>query len=202
MHLHPLNESTPRRNFLTNSVRGSLALGLGMSSLASLLQSFTFKEDESGLLVQGAGSITTEAQFRAAVAPLAQMSLMSSQVATTQATNKYAKQFAGFELAEMNGMMSILKDLGTTPPPLDAKAQGMLDQLKAAKGAAFDKAYIAAQIQSHQQLNTLTSGYLASAAPGASNMMEKHGRHIATLASVAIKEHLAITQQISGILGS
>ena len=200
--MNQLNESAPRRAFLTNSVKGTLALGVGMSTLASLLQSFTFKEEESGLLVQGAGAITTEAQFRAAVATLAQMSLMSSQVASTQASNKYAKQFAGFELAEMMGMMSILKDMGTTPPAMDAKSQGMLDQLKAAKGAAFDKAYIAAQIQTHQQLNTLTSGYLASAAPSASNMMEKHGRHIATLASVAIKEHLAITQQISSVLGS
>ncbi|WP_188812831.1 DUF4142 domain-containing protein [Hymenobacter cavernae] len=183
-------------------MKGTLALGVGMSALASLLQSFTFKEEENGLLVQGAGSITTEAQFRAAIAPLAQMSMTSSQLATTQATNKYAKQFAGFELAETTAMMGILKDLGTTPPAPDAKAQAMMDQLKAAKGAAFDKAYIAAQVQTHQQLNALTTGYLASAAPSASNMMEKHGRHIAMLASTSIKEHLAITQQLSSMLGS
>jgi predicted outer membrane protein len=199
--MNQLNEFTPRRNFLTNSVKGTLALGVGMSTLASLLQSFTFKEEEE-LFVQGAGTVTTEAQFRTAIAPLAQMSMMSSQLATTQAANQYAKQFAGFELAETTAMMSILKDMGTTPPPMDAKSQAVMTQMKSMTGAAFDKAYIAAQVQTHQQLNTLTSSYLASAAPSATNMMEKHGRHIAMLASTSIKEHLALTQRIQSVLGS
>lgn len=174
-----------------------------MSAFASLLQSFTFKEDEeSGLLLQGAGAITTEAQFRAAIAGPVNTSMLSSQLATTQASNQYAKQFAGFELEETKGMLSILKDMGTTPPPPDAKAQAMMTQMKAATGAAFDKAYIAAQLQTHQLLRTLTEGYLASPAPAQTNMMEKHGRHIATLALATIKEHVAITQRLSTVVGS
>jgi putative membrane protein len=202
MHMHKLHETILRRNFLSNSVKGTLALGVGMSTLASLLQSFTFLEDEeSGVLLQGAGSITTEAQFRAAIAGPVNTSMLSSQLAATQATNQYAKQFAGFELAETTGMLSILKDMGTTPPPPDSKAQAMMTQMKAATGAAFDKAYITAQLQTHQLLQTLTQGYLASPAPAKTNMMEMHGRHIATLALATIKEHVAITQRLSTVLG-
>ncbi len=201
--MNQLNESTPRRAFLTNSVKGTLALGVGMSTVASLLQSFTFKEDEeSGLFVQGSSAITTEAQFRAAIAGPVNTSMMSSQLAATQASNEYAKQFAGFELEETKGMLSILKDLGTTPPPPDAKAQAMMTQMKAATGAAFDKAYITAQLQTHQLLQTLTQGYLSSTPPAKTNTMEMHGRHIATLALATIKEHVAITQRLSKVVGS
>ncbi|WP_375416685.1 DUF4142 domain-containing protein [uncultured Hymenobacter sp.] len=200
--MNQLHEPTPRRSFLASSCKGTLALGVGLSTVASLLQSFAFKPEEESALWQQSPTVTSEAQFRAAVAGPAQMSMMSSQLAATKATNEYAKQFATFELAETTAMMSILKDLGTPPPPPDAKAKALMAQLQSASGAAFDRAYIAAQIQNHQLLRTLTDGYLANPAPSKTNLMELHGRHIATLASTTIKEHLAITQRISSVLGS
>jgi predicted outer membrane protein len=193
-------ENTPRRTFLATSVKGTLALGVGMSGLASLLSSFTYKDAEEAAW-QNPGQITSEAQFRAAMAGPAQVSMMSSQMAVAQATNKNAKEFANFEFEETKTMMSIMKDMGTTPPAPDAKAQAMMNTLKTAKGAAFDKAYIKAQVDTHEQLRTLTEGYLRSPMPAAQNAMEKHGRHIAALSLVAIKEHLTLTRRILTELG-
>ena len=198
-----LNNPTPRRNFLTTSVKGTLTLGLGMSAMATLLQSFTFKEEEeSGLWLQGgAQQVATEAQFRTQLAMPVQMSMMSSQLAVAQATNQYAKQFATFELDETKSMMAVMKDMGTPAPTMDAKSQAMLDKLKATTGPAFDKAYITAQVQTHEQLRGIVEGYLRNPAPAKTNMMEMHGRHIASLALPTIKEHIAISKRISTELG-
>lgn len=197
--MNQLTHPTPRRRFLAHSLTGGLALSTGLPALAALLQSFP-AEAEVRTPLQGMAP-TTEAQFRTALAPLAQQSMLSSQLATSKAANEYARQFATFELAETMAMLSILKDMGTTPPPPDAKAQAVMTQLQNASGAAFDKAYIAAQLQTHQQLRTLTDGYLAAGAATKSNPAELHGRHIALLASTTIKEHLALTQRISSVLG-
>jgi predicted outer membrane protein len=196
-----LNEPTPRRNFLTNSVKGTVALSLGLPALATMLQSFTFSEDESGLWLQDGKPVANEAQFRAQLAMPVQMSMMSSQLAVAQASNQYAKQFAEFELNETKAMMSVMKDMGSPAPSMDAKSQAMLDKLKATTGPAFDKAYITAQVQTHEQLRAMTEGYLRNPAPAKTNTMEMHVRHIATLALPTIKEHIALSKRISTELG-
>jgi predicted outer membrane protein len=196
------NRPTPRRNFLTSSVKGTVALSLGLPALATLLQSFTFaEEEESGLWLQDGKPVANEAQFRAQLAMPVQMSMMSSQLAATQATNQYAKQFAEFELNETKAMMSVMKDMGSPAPTMDAKSQAMLDKLKATTGPAFDKAYITAQVQTHEQLRSLTESYLRNPAPAKTNMMEMHARHIATLALPTIKEHITLSKRISTELG-
>jgi putative membrane protein len=197
--MNQLTHPTPRRRFLAHSLQGSLVLSAGLPTLAALLQSFAAAA-EAPALWQGP-TANTEVQFRTALAPLAQQSMLSSQLATTKAANEYARQFATFELAETTAMLSILKELGTTPSPPDAKAQAVMTQLQSASGPAFDKAYIAAQIQTHQQLRTLTDGYLAGPPTSKTNLLEMHGRHLALLASTTIKEHLVLTQRISSVLG-
>ena len=110
-----------------------------------------------------------------------------------------AKEFAGFELAEAIAVTTVLKDLGTAVPPMDAKAQATLEKIKAAaNGAAFDQAYITAQLENHEFLRDLATAYLKNSAAGTADMAEKHGRHLATLALSTFTEHVAMTKRISG----
>ena len=131
----------------------------------------------------------------------AELSRVTSEIAVARAKNVNAKEFAGFELTEAIAVTTVLKDLGTPVPPMDAKAQATLDKIKAAaNGAAFDQAYITAQHENHEFLRDLATAYLKNSAPGSTDAEEKHGRHLATLALSNFKEHVAITKRISSEL--
>ena len=84
---------------------------------------------------------------------------------------------------------------------MDAKAQATYDKIKAAaKGADFDRVYIAAQLENHEFLRDLAQSYLGNPAPAKSDIAEGQGRHLAMLALAAFKEHVAITKRIMGEL--
>ena len=193
-------EKTPRRVFFKKSVTGTLALSAGMPLLTSLLQSFTA---EAGTTPLGDSPMAaTEKEFRMGVIGPAELSLVTSQIAVSKATQKNAKEFAGFELEEAKAVTTVLKDLGTPVPPMNAKAQATLNKIKAAaKGAAFDKAYIQAQLENHEFLRDLAQNYLKNSA-GKTGAAESQGRHLATLSLAVFKEHVAITKRILSELGS
>ena len=90
----------------------------------------------------------------------AELSLVTSQIVVSKVTNKYAKESAGFELEEAKAVTSVLKDLGTPVPTMNAKAQATLTKIKTTTGAAFDKAYIQAQPETHEFLRDLAQNYL------------------------------------------
>ena len=46
-------------------------------------------------------------------------------------------------------------------PEMTAEQQGMLDTLKAASGAEFDRAFLAQQVQAHQKALDMLNGYAA-----------------------------------------
>lgn len=143
----------------------------------------------------------TEEEFRLAVIPLAELSLTTSKTATERATQANTKEFAGFELTEAVAVVTVLKDLGTPVPSMDAKAQATLDKIEtAAKGAAFDKAYITAQLENHELLRDIAESYLSNSDADTSDKAEQQGRHLATLALATFKEHVAICKRISGEL--
>ena len=150
--------------------------------------------------VQGSPTATTEKEFRQGVIGPAELSLVTSQIAVNKATNKYAKEFAGFELEEAKAVTSVLKDLGTPVPAMNAKAQATLTKIKTATGAAFDKAYIQAQLDNHEFLRDLAQNYLKNSV-GKTSPAESQTRHLATLALAVFKEHVALTKQILGQLG-
>ena len=66
-------------------------------------------------------------------------------------------------------------------------------------GAAFDRAYIAFQLENHEYLRDLADAYLANSA-GASDAAEKQGRHLGALMLGVFKEHVAICKRISAEL--
>lgn len=144
--------------------------------------------------------LSTEEQFRLAVIPHAELSLATSRIATERATNANAKEFAGFELGEAVAVVSVLKDLKTPVPSVDAKAQAVLDKHETTQGAAFDQAYIEFQLKNHEELRDIAESFLSNSDPETSDKAEQQGRHLATLALATFKEHVAMCKRISGEL--
>lgn len=144
----------------------------------------------------------TEREFRMGVVGPAMLSLEVSQMAVATATNAEAREFANFELREAIAVTTVLKELQTPVPAMDADARATLQKIKSApKGAAFDKAYITAQLANHEFLRDLAESYLKNSA-GRTEMPEVHGRHLATLALPTFKEHVVHTKNILRAMGA
>ena len=183
---------TDRRTILTGA-----AAALVATPVMAMAQQRRVETDPAMMPMPDVSGTRTHTQFEMGVFGPAMLSLATSQIAVDRARKADAREFAGFELTEAVAVTTVLKQLGNTPPPLDAKAQATLDKIRsAAPGAAFDRAYIDAQYENHVFLRDLATAYLASAA-NTSDMMEMHGRHLATLALATFKEHTMITQRIA-----
>lgn len=180
------NIKSGRREFITKSVGSAILLGTAITPIAAMLQSFS-TESSSGNI--------SEAEFRTELAKLGTKSLLTAQVAQTKASNEKVKMFATFEAAEQKTIATILKEMGTPTPPPDAQAQAILTSLKAANGAAFDKAFMKAQVDTHEALRSLTSGFV-NGAQTATSPTEKHTRHLASLALATITEHTERAKKI------
>lgn len=143
----------------------------------------------------------TEADFRNGVIGPAMLSLATSQIAVTKATNAKALEFAKFELREAIGVTTVLKEMGTAVPPMDANSKATLAKIQsAAKGAAFDKEYIKAQIANHEFLRDLATSYIKNST-GKTAMPEMHGRHLAMLTLGQFKDHVVLTKDVMQMLG-
>jgi putative membrane protein len=171
------NENS-RREFLTKSVKGAAIIGAGATFMGSLL-------DPMASMAQG----TSDASYRARIAALGTASLQTSKLALTKATNPQVKLFAKFEAAEQEVMGKILKDMGTTVPSPNPDGKELLANLQKLSGAAFDKAFMQGQVQTHQKLHTAVSTYMnASSNPNV--------KHITSLALTTITEHTERGQMI------
>ena len=186
------NQQQPRRNFIKKTFLGTFAVGTGISILTPSMQSFATFEDDG----EDNANAKNEKEFRMGVIGPAELSLATSKIATAKASQKNAKEFAGFELTEAIAVTSVLKDLGTPVPPMDAKAKATLEKIKnTPSGKEFDKIYIKAQLENHEFLRDLAQDYLSNS-KDKTTAAESQGRHLATLALATFKEHVAITQRI------
>ena len=192
--------NTDRREFLKSSIKGTVAMGIGLSSL-SLLASAQAADQSTVSKPSDKEPVTNEELLRLAIIGPAELSLVTSQLAVEKATNKNTKEFAGFELTEAIAVTTVLKELSTPVPTPDAKAKATLEKLKSAeKGAAFDEAYITAQLENHEFLRDTATDYLKRTEGSKESKAEQQTQHLATLALATFKEHVAITKRISGEL--
>src|SRR5664279_28688 len=129
-------------------------------------------------------SASNEKEFRDGVMPRAQLSKTASKIAVEKATQKNAKEFAGFELMEATTVVDLLKELGTDAPPLNEDAEAFIEKLNSASGAEFDKLYMQAELTNHEFLRDLATNYLDNAR-GKTSSAEQETQHIATLALYA-----------------
>lgn len=186
--------NTDRRTLLT----GAAAALVAVPAMAMAQRHGRMANDPAAMPMPDVSGTRTSQQFTMGVIGPAMLSLATSQIAVDRARKADAREFAGFELTEAIAVTTVLKQLGTPVPPMDAKAQATLDKIRsAAPGAAFDRAYIDAQYENHVFLRDLATAYLGNSPPNPSDMMEMHGRHLATLALATFKEHTMITQRIA-----
>lgn len=141
--------------------------------------------------------VKTAAQFYSTVIGRAEISLATSQVASEKATQKNALEFAGFELGEAITVNMVLKDTGATGLAMDTAAHAMVEKIMSAdKGKAFDKAYIALQLENHEYLRDLADAFIHNST-GVTDPAEVQGRHLSMLMLAVFKEHVAICKRIT-----
>ncbi len=185
---------TDRRSLLT------AAAVLAAMPVAARAQS-RMSQNPMAMPMPDVSGVHTHRQFAMGVIGPAELSLVTSQIAVDRATKPDAREFAGFELTEAIAVTTVLKQLGTPIPPMDAKAQATLENIRSSSnGVRFDQAYINAQYENHVFLRDLATAYLTNSAPVPADMAEMQGRHLATLTLATFKEHTMITQRIASEL--
>ncbi|GGR16211.1 MULTISPECIES: DUF4142 domain-containing protein [Deinococcus] len=176
-------ETNDRRVFLSKLT--AAGLGVGLLGLGSTVGAASMK---MGL---------TEKDFRMGVVGPATLSRIVSQLAVLRATQADTREFARFELREAIAVTTVLQELKTPTPPMDAKAKATLAKIRsAAPGREFDVAYITAQHDNHIFLMNLATAYLKNTTPSEPTFAEQQGRHLATLALNQFTEHVELTARI------
>jgi len=176
-------ETNDRRVFLSKLT--AAGLGVGLLGLGNTVGAASMK---MGL---------TEKDFRMGVVGPATLSRIVSQLAVLRATQADTREFARFELREAIAVTTVLQELKTPTPPMDAKAKATLAKIRsAAPGHEFDVAYITAQHDNHIFLMNLATAYLKNTTPSEPTFAEQQGRHLATLALNQFTEHVELTARI------
>lgn len=205
--MNAFDQETPvphsRRTFLGRlAVAGLGAAALGLAGAAQAASRPEQPAAETGHdYPMAKPHAMTAKQFYAGVIGPATLSKITSEIAVDKASNAHAKEFANFELREAIAVTTVLTEMGTPTPPLNATGKAILAKLKSSEGADFDKAYIMAQLSNHEFLRDLAATYLANSS-GHTGMEETHGRHLALLTLNEFKEHVVITKNISHELQS
>ncbi|MDO1583035.1 DUF4142 domain-containing protein [Rhizobium oryzicola] len=136
------------------------------------------------------------------------LSLATSRIATSKASDPMVKEFAKWEVAEQETIADILtsaetgKAEGALNPPtereteanLDAAGRTSLQKLQGLSGADFDKTYIAAQLDGHRQLLAIQEDYLKIGKNRAQLSITK-------LARGQIREHIDHLEMLRSKLG-
>jgi putative membrane protein len=171
-----------RRDFLNKSLKGAVILSAGAGFAGTLLEPVA-------ALAQ-----TGSAALQAKVAMLGTVSLQTSQLALTKASDPKVKMFAKFEAAEQEIMGKILNDMGTTVPAPSPEGKALLTKLQSLSGSAFDKAFMQGQVETHQKLHQTVSALNAASS-------DAHVKHVTSLALTTITEHTQRGQMLLSELG-
>jgi putative membrane protein len=109
---------------------------------------------------------------------------MAQQKGMSAAVKDFGKMMVTHHTAMMNEMKPLITAAGQTPPAdLDQRRKGLLDNLAAASGADFDRAYLAQQEAAHNEALTLMRGYAdngdnAGLKAGAAKALPKVQQHL------------------------
>ncbi|TPW32826.1 DUF4142 domain-containing protein [Pararhizobium mangrovi] len=138
------------------------------------------------------------------------MSLLASRAAVDDARNAAVKQFAKWEVYEQETLADVLTSMqdsapapqGKLQPPSDAEARNHLDakmkdqlsELKQKKDAAFDKAYIQAQLTGHKKLLTVQVNFLKVG-------QNRESLDVAKIARAYIEQHIDQLQALQSKIG-
>ncbi len=195
---HSSTKTNARRTFLGQAALagvGIATLGLVSSAKAAAMPQQTDANNGHDYAMTLPNAMN-EAQFRKGVIGPATLSRVTSEMGVDKATNAHAKEFANFELREAIAVTTVLANLKTPVPPMDATAKATLAKIQnASAGSEFDMAYMQAQLENHEFLRDHTVTYLKNSS-GATSMAEMNGRNLATLALATFTEHVQICKDI------
>lgn len=118
---------------------------------------------------------------------------LSSRVAADKATDPAVQAFAALEVTEQQ---AVARAFGATPSDQVAPDHAaLLEQMNALEASAdFDRQYLAAQIQGHEQLRALHSAY-------AENGRNPMARGASIVGVPAIDSHMSMLRAINNRLG-
>ena len=139
------NEANPGQSEPVNAAQDAVGAAVGQVSASTM------------------GANSTEA-FVANAAKSDMYEIEAGKMAQQKAQSADVKALGKMMVADHTAMSNEMKPLaqaaGQTPPAeLDQRRKGMLDNLKAASGADFDKVYLAQQDAAHGEAHTLMTGY-------------------------------------------
>jgi putative membrane protein len=137
--------ANPGQSEPVNAVQDATGAAVGATSAA------TVGSHDTGAFVSNAGQSDM-------------YEVQAGQMAQTRGKAADVKAFGKMMVTDHTAMMNEMKPLvtaaGQTPPAgLDQRRQGMLDNLKAASDADFDKVYLDQQEAAHNEALTLMKGY-------------------------------------------
>jgi predicted outer membrane protein len=118
-------------------------------------------------------------------------SLQTSKLAVNRVQQAKLREFAELEVAEQETVGDVLSAIKaaandtSAAPQFDDEQKAVLQKLQQAQGAAFDSAYLQAQVDGHHKLLQIQENYLA-------NGKNLDGTNVAKLARGMIKEHLRL----------
>ena len=128
------------------------------------------KDSTAGVVGQVSAEMTSTTQgFVTAAATSDMYEVTAGKLAAQRATSPDVKAFAQKMVEAHTGTTAKLKgiiasnSIKVTPPAhVDNRRQGMLDDLRGAKGEDFDHRYITQQVAAHKEADILFSGYAKS----------------------------------------
>lgn len=173
--------ATANQNEAVNAAQDAVAAPVGMASAATL------------------GRTTEGFVTGAAVSDMYEVE--AGKLAREKGQNAEVKAFGAMMVKDHTAMSDKLKaalgkgDAGVTPPTvLDERRQGMIDNLKGAGAADFDKAYLTQQVAAHDEALTLAKTYAEN---GDNAALKAH----ATEGAPKIQMHLDKAKQLHGAAG-
>jgi predicted outer membrane protein len=142
----------------------------------------------------GMGEAEKDHALKTAMAGMA--SLQMADLALQKAHEARVKDFAQFEHDEQTTVADILKsmDSSLTPPAPDAATAQTIDKLRGLSGAAFDKAFVAGQIEGHQKLLAIQEDYLKAG-------RDRETINATKLMRGMIREHLVLLGELHKMVG-
>jgi putative membrane protein len=133
------------------------------TAVNDMLGANTLSENEAAVV-----NPTDAAGFTTALAASDMFEIQSGQLAQTKGSSPEIKSFGQQLVADHTRSSSEMKAAAakgepapTITPALDAEKQAMLDSLKSASGAEFDRLFIEQQATAHQKALTLVQSYAA-----------------------------------------
>ena len=121
-------------------------------------------------------------------------SRLASEIAVERAESEAVRGFAALEVAEQAAVAQAFGVPADAPAAIPEGKAPMLERLRAASGAEFDRLYVEDQIMGHEELRPIHEAY---AADGADPM----ARGASIVGVTGIDSHLAMLDAIRASLG-